>query len=47
MNKADMTPLELQLASERKAFVDCVATSDFAEGLRAFTERRAPSFRGA
>jgi len=46
MNKADMTPLELQLASERKAFVDCVATSDFAEGLRAFTERRAPSFRG-
>src|SRR5271154_1433928 len=26
MNKADMTPLELQLASKRKAFVDCVAT---------------------
>jgi 2-(1,2-epoxy-1,2-dihydrophenyl)acetyl-CoA isomerase len=47
LNRADMTPLELQLASERKAFVDCVATNDFAEGLRAFIERRAPIFRGA
>jgi enoyl-CoA hydratase/carnithine racemase len=47
LNKADMTPLELQLASERSAFVDCVATSDFVEGLQAFTARRAPAFRGA
>jgi 2-(1,2-epoxy-1,2-dihydrophenyl)acetyl-CoA isomerase len=47
LNKADATPLELQLASERSAFVDCGATSDFAEGLQAFAARRAPAFRGA
>jgi hypothetical protein len=28
------------------AFVECVATADFAEGPRAFRERRAAEFRG-
>jgi 2-(1,2-epoxy-1,2-dihydrophenyl)acetyl-CoA isomerase len=46
LNQADTTTLEVQLASERRSFVDCVATSDFAEGLEAFTERRTATFRG-
>jgi len=46
LNQADVTPLEVQLAAERKAFVECVGTADFAEGLRAFAERRPAAFRG-
>ena len=44
---AETTPLETQLALERGAFVECVATADFAEGLKAFVERRRPAFVGA
>jgi 2-(1,2-epoxy-1,2-dihydrophenyl)acetyl-CoA isomerase len=46
LNRGDTTPLEVQLDLERKAFIDCVATNDFAEGLQAFAARRAPAFRG-
>jgi 2-(1,2-epoxy-1,2-dihydrophenyl)acetyl-CoA isomerase len=46
INHAEVTPLEAQLAEERIAFVDCVATDDFAEGLNAFVSRRPAAFRG-
>ena len=44
--EADGNSLEAQLSRERAAFVECVATEDFAEGLRAFVARRAPAFVG-
>jgi 2-(1,2-epoxy-1,2-dihydrophenyl)acetyl-CoA isomerase len=44
LGSAETTPLETQLALERAAFVECVATADFAEGLRAFVDRRRPAF---
>jgi 2-(1,2-epoxy-1,2-dihydrophenyl)acetyl-CoA isomerase len=44
---AETTPLETQLAQERSAFVECVATADFAEGLKAFVDRRRPIFVAA
>lgn len=33
-------------AASRQAFIDAFATADFAEATRAFTEKRAPDFRG-
>ena len=47
LRSAETTPLETQLALERSAFVECVATADFAEGLKAFVDRRRPTFIGA
>jgi len=47
LGSAETTSLETQLALERSAFVECVATADFAEGLKAFVERRRPTFVGA
>jgi len=38
------TPLEAQLERERKALVACGAHADGQEGLRAFGEKRKPSF---
>jgi 2-(1,2-epoxy-1,2-dihydrophenyl)acetyl-CoA isomerase len=35
-----------QLAAEAEAFARCSATQDFAEGIRAFLEKRKPAFRG-
>ena len=35
-----------QLAAEAEAFAACAATEDFAEGTRAFLEKRAPRFVG-
>lgn len=40
------TALEAGLAYERRAFELCFATEDRREGMRAFFEKRAPSFEG-
>lgn len=40
------TRLESQLQSEAEAFARCSATQDFAEGVRAFLEKRKPEFEG-
>jgi 2-(1,2-epoxy-1,2-dihydrophenyl)acetyl-CoA isomerase len=47
LRSAETTPLETQLARERSAFVEGVATADFGEGLKAFVDRRPPTFVGA
>lgn len=39
--------IESQLQSEAEAFARCSATADFAEGVRAFLEKRKPTFKGA
>ncbi len=44
--KAFETTLESGLAFERKAFILLAATEDRAEGIAAFTEKRAPQFKG-
>ncbi len=38
--------LESQLEAEALAFADCASTDDWAEGVTAFVEKRAPRFRG-
>ena len=38
--------LEAQLQSEAEAFARCAATTDFAEGVGAFLEKRKPAFCG-
>lgn len=38
--------LETQLAMEAKNFAKCAATDDWAEGVRAFLEKRKPEFTG-
>jgi 2-(1,2-epoxy-1,2-dihydrophenyl)acetyl-CoA isomerase len=46
LRSAETMPLEMQLALERSAFVEWVAKTDFAEGLKAFVDRRRPAFVG-
>ena len=38
--------LDAQLQAEAKAFARCAATADFAEGVTAFVDKRAPGFQG-
>jgi 2-(1,2-epoxy-1,2-dihydrophenyl)acetyl-CoA isomerase len=38
--------LEAQLQAEAESFADCASTEDFAEGVRAFVEKRKPRFNG-
>lgn len=43
---ADNTPAETGLAIENDLFAYCFTTKDSAEGIAAFTEKRAPKFTG-
>jgi 2-(1,2-epoxy-1,2-dihydrophenyl)acetyl-CoA isomerase len=44
LQKSATSTLAQQLAAERAAIVTLVGTPDFAEGVRAFMEKRAPAF---
>lgn len=46
LNRALASTLESQLQAEAESFADCAATEDFAEGVRAFVEKRKPRFTG-
>ncbi len=45
-NQAYDRSLAAQLDAEAQAFARCAATSDFAEGVTAFVEKRQPKFEG-
>lgn len=46
LNRALASTFESQLQAEAESFADCAATEDFAEGVRAFVEKRKPRFTG-
>jgi enoyl-CoA hydratase/carnithine racemase len=46
LNRALVEPLESLLALEAERMVDGAQTEDYAEAVRAFAEKRTPSFRG-
>ncbi len=46
LNAAFDNRLEAQLEAEAEAFAGCAGTADFAEGVRAFVEKRAAKFQG-
>ncbi|MBI1965653.1 MAG: enoyl-CoA hydratase/isomerase family protein [Betaproteobacteria bacterium] len=46
VNEGCGRPLAAQLDAELEAFARCAATRDFAEGVTAFVEKRAPRFKG-
>ena len=47
LNASLDNPMETQLNLEAISFADCAATDDWAEGVRAFAEKRPPEFKGA
>ena len=46
LNQSWSQSLSAQLESEAVSFGGCAATDDFAEGIRAFVEKRLPRFGG-
>ena len=46
LNQSFSQSLSSQLRSEAESFGACAATEDFAEGVRAFLDKRSPAFRG-
>lgn len=46
INESPEQTLAAQLESEIEAFARCAGTSDFAEGVTAFVEKRKPTFKG-
>jgi 2-(1,2-epoxy-1,2-dihydrophenyl)acetyl-CoA isomerase len=46
LQQSGTTSFESQLQAEAEAFAGCAGTDDFAEGVRAFVEKRRPRFGG-
>jgi len=46
LNRSLTSTLPAQLQAEAESFADCAASEDFAEGVRAFVEKRKPRFSG-
>ena len=46
LNRSLTSTLPAQLQAEAESFADCAASEDFAEGVRAFVEKRKPRFNG-
>ena len=46
LNASSVSGFDDQLDAERASFAACTTTGDFEEGVRAFVEKRKPSFRG-
>jgi 2-(1,2-epoxy-1,2-dihydrophenyl)acetyl-CoA isomerase len=47
LNRSLQSSIETQMEEELQAFARCAATSDLAEGVTAFVEKRKPLFKGA